>query len=235
MLCAFAINQAISAAVAEVRPCRAVPGVLVLAPLWPGLPLSLRPRDYGQRGRGRVVDGASSDPAAVYAGAGQLNIALVVLIGFLAAVAGDNIGFVIGHVGGRSLILHFGRYVLLTEDGSPRPKASSPDTAARSSPSPARRSAALSPRSQSTMSIRQSAPSTSMPSTSAASASAAAGTHGSAQAHGTRSHSGPLPDGWGQSPDGVLEPPVDRQPHGELTGTARVEAGHVNTIRGRWG
>jgi len=116
MLCAFAINQAISAAVAEVRPCRAVPGVLVLAPLWPGLPLSLRPRDYGQRGRGRVVDGASSDPAAVYAGAGQLNIALVVLIGFLAAVAGDNVGFVIGHVGGRSLILHFGRYVLLTED-----------------------------------------------------------------------------------------------------------------------
>jgi undecaprenyl-diphosphatase len=31
MLCALAINQPISAAVAEVRPCRALPGVLVLA------------------------------------------------------------------------------------------------------------------------------------------------------------------------------------------------------------
>jgi membrane protein DedA with SNARE-associated domain len=54
--------------------------------------------------------------AAVSAGAGQLNIALVVLIGFLAAVAGDNVGFAIGHFGGRALVLRFGRYVLLSED-----------------------------------------------------------------------------------------------------------------------
>jgi membrane protein DedA with SNARE-associated domain len=54
--------------------------------------------------------------AAVYAGAGQLNIGLVVLIGFLAAVAGDNVGFAIGHFGGRALVLRFGRYVFLTED-----------------------------------------------------------------------------------------------------------------------
>jgi len=54
--------------------------------------------------------------AAVYAGAGQLNIVLVVLIGFLAAVAGDNVGFTIGHFGGRALVLRFGRYVLLAED-----------------------------------------------------------------------------------------------------------------------
>jgi membrane protein DedA with SNARE-associated domain len=53
--------------------------------------------------------------AAVYAGAGQLNIILVVLIGFLAAVTGDNVGFVIGHFGGRALVLRFGRYVFLTE------------------------------------------------------------------------------------------------------------------------
>jgi len=54
--------------------------------------------------------------AAVYAGAGQLNIALVVLIGLLAAVLGDNVGFAIGHFGGRALVLRFGRYVLLTQD-----------------------------------------------------------------------------------------------------------------------
>jgi membrane protein DedA with SNARE-associated domain len=53
--------------------------------------------------------------AAVYAGVGQGNIALVVLIGFLAAVAGDNVGFAIGRFGGRALVLRFGRYVLLTE------------------------------------------------------------------------------------------------------------------------
>ena len=54
--------------------------------------------------------------AAVYAGAGQLNIVLVVLIGFLAALAGDNVGFAIGHFGGRALVLRFGRYVFLTEE-----------------------------------------------------------------------------------------------------------------------
>lgn len=54
--------------------------------------------------------------AAVYAGAGQLNIVAVVLIGFVAAVAGDNVGFAIGRFGGRALVLRFGRYVFLTED-----------------------------------------------------------------------------------------------------------------------
>ena len=53
--------------------------------------------------------------AAVYAGAGQLNIVLVVVIGFLAALAGDNVGFAIGHFGGRALVLRFGRHVFLTE------------------------------------------------------------------------------------------------------------------------
>ncbi len=54
--------------------------------------------------------------AAVYAGAGQLNIIAVGVIGFLGAVIGDNIGFAIGHFGGRRLVLRWGRYVLLTEE-----------------------------------------------------------------------------------------------------------------------
>jgi membrane protein DedA with SNARE-associated domain len=54
--------------------------------------------------------------AAVYAGAGQLNIVAVVLVGFLAALAGDNVGFAIGHFGGRALVLRWGRYMFLTED-----------------------------------------------------------------------------------------------------------------------
>ncbi|MGH2867778.1 MAG: DedA family protein [Pseudonocardiaceae bacterium] len=52
--------------------------------------------------------------AAVYAGAGALNIVAVALIGFVAAVLGDNIGFAIGHFGGRRLALRFDRYVFLT-------------------------------------------------------------------------------------------------------------------------
>ncbi|HWD68835.1 MAG TPA: DedA family protein [Solirubrobacteraceae bacterium] len=53
---------------------------------------------------------------AVYAGTGRLSIVLVALLGFLAAVVGDNIGFAIGHFGGRRLIERFGRYVLLTPE-----------------------------------------------------------------------------------------------------------------------
>jgi len=53
--------------------------------------------------------------AAVYAGAGQLNIVVVAAIGFAASVLGDNVGFAIGRYGGRRLVLRFGRYVLLTE------------------------------------------------------------------------------------------------------------------------
>jgi membrane protein DedA with SNARE-associated domain len=53
--------------------------------------------------------------AAVYAGAHQLNIVGVAVVGFLAAVAGDNIGFAIGHYGGHQLAVRYGRYVFLTE------------------------------------------------------------------------------------------------------------------------
>jgi membrane protein DedA with SNARE-associated domain len=52
--------------------------------------------------------------ASVYAGAGRLNVVAVGLIGFVAAVTGDNIGFAIGHYGGRALVLRWGRYVRLT-------------------------------------------------------------------------------------------------------------------------
>jgi membrane protein DedA with SNARE-associated domain len=52
--------------------------------------------------------------AAVYAGAGRLNILLVALLGFCGAVLGDNIGFAIGHLGGRPLLERYGRYIFLT-------------------------------------------------------------------------------------------------------------------------
>src|SRR5216683_1066132 len=52
--------------------------------------------------------------AAVYAGAGRLNIIVVALIAFLGAVIGDNIGYAVGFFGGRALVLRFGKYVGLT-------------------------------------------------------------------------------------------------------------------------
>ncbi len=51
---------------------------------------------------------------AVYAGTGRLNVFLVGMLGFLGALIGDNIGFAIGHFGGRALVERFGRYVFLT-------------------------------------------------------------------------------------------------------------------------
>jgi membrane protein DedA with SNARE-associated domain len=52
--------------------------------------------------------------AAVYAGAGQLNVVSVGITAFVAAVLGDNIGFAIGRYGGRALVERWGRYVFLT-------------------------------------------------------------------------------------------------------------------------
>ena len=54
--------------------------------------------------------------ASVYAGTGRLNVVAVAAVGFIAAVTGDNIGFAIGHFGGRALALRWGRYVGLTEE-----------------------------------------------------------------------------------------------------------------------
>ncbi len=55
--------------------------------------------------------------AAFFAGAeGQLNIVLVALVAFIAAVIGDNIGFAIGQYGGHPLLERFGKYIFLTPD-----------------------------------------------------------------------------------------------------------------------
>ncbi len=54
--------------------------------------------------------------AAAYAGAGRLNVVAVGVIALVAAVLGDNVGFAIGHFGGRALVLRWGRYVLLTDE-----------------------------------------------------------------------------------------------------------------------
>ncbi len=52
--------------------------------------------------------------AALYAGTGRLNIVAVGVVAVLAAVIGDNIGYAIGRIGGRALVLRFGKYVWLT-------------------------------------------------------------------------------------------------------------------------
>jgi membrane protein DedA with SNARE-associated domain len=52
---------------------------------------------------------------SVLAGDGRLNIFVVAVAAFLAAVGGDSIGYLIGRTGGRSLLLRFGKYVGLNE------------------------------------------------------------------------------------------------------------------------
>jgi membrane protein DedA with SNARE-associated domain len=52
--------------------------------------------------------------AAIFAGAGQLNIALVIAVAVLGAVIGDNIGYAVGRLGGRPLAERWGRFVFLT-------------------------------------------------------------------------------------------------------------------------
>ncbi|MBN9611281.1 MAG: alkaline phosphatase [Actinobacteria bacterium 69-20] len=53
--------------------------------------------------------------AAVDAGAGGLNVIILGLVAWVAAIAGDNVGYLIGHAGGRPLALKYGKYVFLTE------------------------------------------------------------------------------------------------------------------------
>ena len=76
--------------------------------------------------------------AAVFAGAGHMNIAVVFLVAVLAAVIGDNIGFIVGHFGGRPLVRALRPLHLLDPaSGSTSAETTSTATAARSSPSPA--------------------------------------------------------------------------------------------------
>ncbi|HEX5340835.1 MAG TPA: DedA family protein [Gammaproteobacteria bacterium] len=49
--------------------------------------------------------------AALLAAHGKLNIVLVLLTAWLAAVCGDSLGYWIGMKGGRRLLLRFGRYI----------------------------------------------------------------------------------------------------------------------------
>ena len=54
--------------------------------------------------------------AAIYAGAGRLNIVGVAAIAFVAAVLGDNVGYWIGVRGGRKAVHRWGKYVFLTPE-----------------------------------------------------------------------------------------------------------------------
>lgn len=54
--------------------------------------------------------------AAFYAGLGDLNIFAVMLVAFIGAVIGDNIGFAIGEYGGHPLVERYGKYVFLTPE-----------------------------------------------------------------------------------------------------------------------
>jgi membrane protein DedA with SNARE-associated domain len=53
---------------------------------------------------------------AVFAGSGRLNVVAVGVVGFCAAVVGDNIGYAIGRFGGRALVERWGKYVFLTAE-----------------------------------------------------------------------------------------------------------------------
>lgn len=68
--------------------------------------------DFGVPAPGETVLIAAS----VYAGAGRLDIGVVAVVAFVAAVLGDNVGYAVGRLGGRPLVLRFGRYVRLTEE-----------------------------------------------------------------------------------------------------------------------
>lgn len=53
--------------------------------------------------------------SALLAARGQLDVIPVLALSWGAAVAGDNIGFAIGHFAGRRLVLHHGRYIGLRD------------------------------------------------------------------------------------------------------------------------
>lgn len=61
-------------------------------------------------GETAIVAGAGA------AGHGKLNIVLVALVAFAAAVCGDSVGYLIGRVGGRRLVLRYGKVVRLTPE-----------------------------------------------------------------------------------------------------------------------
>ena len=108
---------------------------LSTAPMLPGVFASLAPalNSYGYLAVGGFLfleDFGVPVPgetiliaAAIYAGAGQLNIVLVVVIAIVAAVLGDNVGYAIGRYAGRRVVLRWGRFVRLTEERLDRAEA----------------------------------------------------------------------------------------------------------------
>ena len=54
--------------------------------------------------------------AALFAATGHLNLWLVMLVAFLAAVIGDNIGYLIGHQGGHRLIFRYAKRFGVSHD-----------------------------------------------------------------------------------------------------------------------
>jgi membrane protein DedA with SNARE-associated domain len=60
---------------------------------------------------------------AVFAGSGRLNIVAVGVVGFFAAVIGDNIGYSIGRFGGRRIVDRWGKYIFLTGERLDRAEA----------------------------------------------------------------------------------------------------------------
>ena len=46
----------------------------------------------------------------------RLHLPYIIVVGVCAATLGDNIGYLIGHYGGRPLFTRFGRYVLIREE-----------------------------------------------------------------------------------------------------------------------
>ncbi|HEX5569109.1 MAG TPA: DedA family protein [Streptomyces sp.] len=61
--------------------------------------------------------------AAVSAGTGRLDVLAVGAVATAAAIAGDNIGYLIGRVGGRPFVHRWGRYVLLPPERFHRAEA----------------------------------------------------------------------------------------------------------------
>jgi membrane protein DedA with SNARE-associated domain len=53
--------------------------------------------------------------SALLASQGQMHIVPLLLTACVAAVTGDNIGYAIGRIGGRKLVLRYGNYVLISE------------------------------------------------------------------------------------------------------------------------
>ncbi|WP_412734710.1 DedA family protein [Krasilnikovia sp. MM14-A1259] len=77
---------------------------------YPGVAAAVFVEGFGipAPGETAIIAGAGA------AGHGQLNIVVVAVVAFAAAVIGDSLGYLIGLAGGRRLVLRWGRLVGLT-------------------------------------------------------------------------------------------------------------------------